>query len=194
VKAPFDEGLGHLRTGDYASAETSFKLAIRPGLEFTAAVTYLAVAFAASGHDLEAASAWQTALVGGSSLAQIYVWLGDALLRIREFARARTALEEALRRWPADVRFARPLAMLDATTGRGYEAIQRLQQYLAANGTDPQALYLGVQWIYAVHLSGATIRDRAADVALARTYAEAYRRANGPKQPLVAEWLDYLAK
>jgi Tfp pilus assembly protein PilF len=194
VKAPFDEGLGHLRTGDYASAETSFKLAIRPGLEFTAAVTYLAVAFAASGHDLEAASAWQTALVGGSNLAQIYVWLGDALLRIREFARARTALEEALRRWPADVRFARPLAMLDATTGRGYEAIQRLQQYLAANGTDPQALYLGVQWIYAVHLSGATIRDRAADVALARTYAEAYRRANGPKQPLVAEWLDYLAK
>ena len=122
------------------------------------------------------------------------MWLGDTLLRIRDFARARTALDEALRRWPADVRFARPLAVLNATTGRGYEAILRLQQYLATNGTDPWALYLGVQWIYTVHLSGATIRDRAADVALAQTYADAYRRANGPKQPLVTEWLDYLTK
>ncbi len=194
AKASFDAGIGHLRNGEFASAESSFKLAIRPNLDFTAAVTYLAVAFAASGHDAEAANAWQTALVGGSNLPQIYVWLGDALLRIREFDRARTTLEEALRRWPADVRFARPLAVLNATTGRGYEAILRLQQYLAANGSDPGALYLGVQWIYTVHLSGATIRDRAADVALAQTYAEAYRRANGPKQPLVTEWLDYLAK
>ena len=165
VKASFDAGIGHLRNGEFASAESSFKLAIRPGLDFTAAVTYLAVAFAASGHDAEAANAWQTALVGGSNLPQIYVWLGDALLRIREFERARTTLEEALRRWPADVRFARPLAVLNATTGRGYEAILRLEQYLAANGSDPGALSLGVQWIYTVHLSGATIRDRAADVA-----------------------------
>jgi Tfp pilus assembly protein PilF len=152
VRASFDAGVGHLRNGEFTSAESSFKLAIRPGLDFTAAVRYLAVAFAASGHDAEAAAAWQTALVGGSNLPQIYVWLGDALLRIREFARARTALEEALRRWPADVRFARPLALLDATTGRGYEAILRLQQYLATNDADPGALYLGVQWIYTVHL------------------------------------------
>ena len=192
AKAAFDEGLGYLRNGDHAAAETSFKRAIRPGLDFTAAATYLAVTFAASGHDAEAASAWQTALVGGGNMVQIYVWLGDALLRIREFARARTALEEALRRWPDDARFARPLAVLNATTGRGYEAIQRLQQYLAAKHDDAGALYLGVQWIYEVHLRGATIRDRAADVALARTYAEAYRRANGPKQPLVNQWLDYL--
>ena len=96
AKASFDAGIGHLRNGEFASAESSFKLAIRPNLDFTAAVTYLAVAFAASGHDAEAASAWQTALVGGSNLPQIYVWLGDALLRIREFERARTTLEEAL--------------------------------------------------------------------------------------------------
>jgi hypothetical protein len=157
-------------------------------------VSYLAVAFAASGHDAEAASAWQTALASGSNLPQVYLWLGDALLRIREFARARTALEEALRRWPGDVRFARPLAVLNATTGRGYEAIQRLQQYLAIKTDDPAALYLGVQWIYEVHRSGAMLRDRATDVALAQSYAEAYRRANGPKQPLVREWLDYLEK
>ena len=194
AKASFEEGVGHLRSGDYISAEASFKRAIQPGLDFTAAVTYLAVTFAASGHDAEAASAWQTALVGGGHLPQVYVWLGDALLRIREFARARPALEEALRRWPSDARFARPLALLNATTGKGYEAMQRLQQYLAARDDDAGALYLGVQWIYEIHLSGATIRDRAADVELARTYADAYLRANGPKQPILNQWVDYLVK
>jgi tetratricopeptide (TPR) repeat protein len=194
AKADFDAGLAALRRRDYVAAETSFKRAIRPNQDFTTAVAYLAVSFAATGHDAEAASAWQTALAGGSDLPQIYLWLGNTLLRTHDFSRARSTLEDATRRWPADTRLARPLAMLNATTGRGYEAIQLLQRHLAANRGDVDALYLGVQWIYQIHLNGGSIRDRAADLKLAQTYADEYKQANGPKLLLVAQWLDYLDK
>ena len=194
AKADFDKGLAALRNRDYIAAETGFKRAIRPNQDFTAAVVYLAVSFAASGHDVEAASAWQTALVGGSDVPQIHLWLGAALLRTHDFSRARSILEDAARRWPADTRFARPLAVLNATTGRGQEAIQFLQRYLAANHGDVDALFLGVRWIYQIHLNGGVIRDRAADLKLAQTYADEYMQANGPKQLLVTQWLDYLAK
>ena len=141
-----------------------------------------------------AASAWQTALIGGSDLPQIYWWLGHALLRTHDFSRARSTLEEASRRWPADTRFARPLAVLNATTGRTYEAVQQLQRYLAANHGDVEALYLGVQWIYHIHLNGGVVSDGGADLKLAQMYADEYKDANGPKQLLVTQWLDYLAK
>jgi VWFA-related protein len=193
AKASFDEGLANLRRRDYISAESSFKRALRPNLDFTAALTYLAVTFAASGHDAEAASAWQTALIGGNDVPNIHLWLGNALLRTRDFARARSTLEEAARRWPADTRLIRPLAVLNATTGRGYEAVQLLERYLAVNHNDVDALYLGVQWIYHVHLNGGLIRDHAADLSLAKSYADGYQQANGPKQLLLTEWLDYLA-
>jgi hypothetical protein len=194
AKTDFDAGLAALRTRDYVKAETSFKRAIVPNLDFVPAATYLAATFAASGHDTEAASAWQTALIGGSEMPQIYLWLGSALLRTHDFSRARSTLEDARRRWPADARFARPLAVLNATTGRGYEAFQLLQQYLAANHDDADALYLGVQWIYQIHLNGGSTRDRAADLKLAQTYADEYKQANGAKPLLVTQWLDYLAK
>jgi TolA-binding protein len=192
--ARFNEGVEHLRSGDYAAAATSFKAAILPNMDFTAATAYLGVCLAATGHDADAAGAWQTALIGGSDLPHIHVWLGNALLRTRDLARARNVLERAASRWPADTRFARPLAMLNATTGRGLEAFQMLQKYLAANGTDPDALYLGVQWLYQIHENGGVVGDRASDLALARTYGADYARVNGPKQPLVQQWLNYLMK
>ena len=84
----------------------------------------MAAAFAASGHDREAASAWQTALVGGTDFPQIYQWLGDALLRSHDFGEARAIFEEAVGKWPTDVRFTKPLAMLYGTFGKGREAVR----------------------------------------------------------------------
>ena len=43
------------------------------------------------------------------------------------------------------------------------------------------------------HNSGG-LSDGAADLKLAQRYADEYRGANGPKQLLVTQWLDYLAK
>ena len=173
-------GLAALRNRDYIAAEGAFKRAIRPNQDFTAAVAYLAVSFAASGHDVEAASAWQTALVGGSEVPQIYLWLGNALLRTHDFSRARSTLEDAARRWPADTRFARPLAVLNATTGRGYEAIQFAAAIPGRQSRRCRcACFSACRWIYQIHLNGGLIRDRAADLRLAQTYADEYKQANG---------------
>ncbi len=195
VKAPFDKGLSFLVAGDYRHAEENFKAAIRPEVDSTVPLVYLAACFAASGHDTEAASAWQTALVDGSDLPQIYVWLADALLRNHDLAEARSVLEEASGHWPADARFTRPLAMLYATFGKGREAVRTLERSMAAatdGPPDPELLALGVEWIYHVHAAGALVHNRADDLKLARSYAAQYEKANGPKVELVKQWLDFL--
>jgi VWFA-related protein len=188
----FDKGVALLAAGDYEQAETTFKTAISPETDSTAALTYLAATFAASGHDLEAAGAWQTALIDGADQPEIYQWLGDALLRIHEMPQARAILEEAVKKWPADPRFAKPLAMLYATFGQGREAVRMLQRHLEAQPGDVDGLFMGVEWIYNLHSLGATARSRAEDLKIARTYAAAYERANGPQTALVKQWIDFL--
>jgi len=192
VKTAFEEGVTELESGDYPKAEASFKRAINPDVDSTAPLVYLAATFAAGGHDTEAAAAWQTALIGGSDFPELYRWLSDALLRSRDLSEARAMLEEAIGRWPADVRFTRPLALLYATFGRGREAVRTLERYLAENPADRAAAFLGVQWLYTVHLSGAVVHNHADDLALARGYADAYTQASGPQAALVRQWVEFL--
>ena len=192
LRTPFDAGVAFITAGDYVRAEASFKKAIQPDSDSTSALTYLAVAFAASGHDREAASAFQTALVDGSDLPEIYDWLGGSLLRTHDLAEARTIFEEAAGKWPADVRFTRPLAMLYATFGRGREAVRTLERYLDAKKGDSDALFLAVEWIYQVHAAGGAVHSRAQDVKLAHAYADAYEQAGGAQTALVKQWTDFL--
>jgi len=147
MRAAFDAGVASLAEGDYVKAELNLKKAIDPDTDSTAALTYLAAAFAASGHDDAAASAWQTALVDGSEIAQIYKWLADALMRTHDYGEARTILEEAAGKWPSDVRFIKPLAMLYATFGKGREAVRTLERYLGDQPDDVEALFFGVEWV-----------------------------------------------
>jgi VWFA-related protein len=188
----FDQGVGLFAAGDFGKAEAAFKRAIQPDVDSTAALAYLAVCFAASGHDFEAASAFQTALVDGSDIPQIYDWLGGALLRNHDFGEARAVLEEALGKWPSDLRFAKPLAMLYATFGQGREAVRTLERYLDQHKDDRDASYLAVQWLYTIHSGGALVHDRAEDLRRAHEYAEAYVGARGPQAQLVRQWLAYL--
>ena len=133
----FDQGVALLAGNDFPKAETSFKSAIQADSDnASAALAYLAATFAAAGHDAEAASAWQTALIDGSDLPQIYVWLGDALMRTRNLAQARAILEEGLKKWPSDLRFTKPLAVLYATFGQGREALRTLERHLAEHPDD----------------------------------------------------------
>jgi hypothetical protein len=37
------------------------------------------------------------------------------------------------------------------------------------------------------------VHNRGEDLQLAREYADAYAKANGPQLPLVKQWVDYLA-
>jgi VWFA-related protein len=194
MKVTFDSGVSLMASGDFAKAELTLKKAIDPDTDSTAALAYLAATFAASGHDDAAASAWQTALVDGSEIAQIYQWLGDALMRTHDYAEARTILEEAAGKWPSDVRFTKPLAMLYATFGKGREAVRTLARYLEEQPADTNAAYLGIEWIYHVHSAGAVVRNRADDLKLAQSYAETYEKASGPHLALVRQWIDFLQK
>jgi len=192
MRTAFDTGVALLAAGDYTKAELSLKKAIDPDTDSTAALAYLAAAFAASGHDDAAASAWQTSLVDGTEIPQIYQWLADALMRTHDYAEARTILEEAAGKWPSDVRFTKPLAMLYATFGKGREAVRTLERYLTDRPNDAQALYLGVEWLYHVHAAGAVVHNRGEDLKLAHEYADAYEKASGPNIALVKQWLGFL--
>src|SRR5581483_3337843 len=192
VKPAFDQGVAFLSAGEYTKAEDAFKHAINPDTDSTPALAYLAATFAAAGRDLQAAGAWQTALVDGTEFAQVYDWLAGALMRNHAYGEARTILEEAVGKWPADVRFTKPLAMIYATFGSGREAARTLERYLDERRDDREACFMAVQWIYLVHAAGAYVQNRADDLKAAHAYAEVYERAHGAQLPLVTQWLEFL--
>jgi tetratricopeptide (TPR) repeat protein len=191
-KAAFEAGFGFIVAGDYRQAEAALKKAIQPELDSTAALSYLAVSFAAAGRDDEAAGAWQSALIEGGEIAQLYDWLGDALMRMHDLTAAESVYEEALEKWPSEARFAKPLAMIYASFGRGREAFLTLERYLAANQADLDALFMAVQWLYHVRAAGGVVHSPALDLKLARTYAAAYENGGGPQTALTAQWLAFL--
>ena len=55
---------------------------------------------------------WQTALFDGFDFPQIYEWLAEALIRVRNFDQAQSILKEAIEKWPKDARFTTRLAAL----------------------------------------------------------------------------------
>ena len=191
-RTAFDQGVAELRKANYTGAIAQFKSAIKPDADSTAALSYLGASLAAGGAAAEAASVWQTALVDGSDLPQIYEWLADTLVRIKDYTAARSILEEAIGRWPADSRFARALAISYATLGKGREAIQALERYISDGHAEPDLLYLAVEWIFQVHNNRAVVINPTADLTLARSYAAQYAKASGPKQALVQQWVEFL--
>ena len=189
ARAAFDEGAKALASGDYVRAEQSFKSAIRPDSDVTAPMAYLAAVYAATGNDPQAAGAWQTTLIDGGRFPQIYEWLGDTLIRSHELAEARTVLEEAQSKWPADVRFAKPLALLYAVFGQGREAVRTLERWINAHPDDASAEALGVEWMFRLHEAGAIARTPSDDLNLAHNWADAYTKTKGPQAALVKEWM-----
>jgi VWFA-related protein len=192
VRGAFDQGVAFLAASDYPRAEEAFKRAIQPDVDSTPGLAYLAVVFAAAGKDTQATGAFQTALVDGDDLPQIYDWLGAALMRTHDYGGARAIYEEAAAKWPSDLRFTKPMAMLYGTFGRGREAVRTLERYLGGQTDDRDAYYFAVQWLYTVHSQGAVVHDRARDLQLARDYAAAYERSRGPQLPLVKQWVTFL--
>jgi VWFA-related protein len=192
MKPVFEQGLAELRRANYAGAVAQFKSAIRPDEDSTAPLSYLAASLAAGGQPAEATSVWQTALVDGADIPQIYEWLADAFVRLKDFTAARSILEEAVGRWPSDSRFAKTQAFTYATLGKGREAIRALDRYITDGHADLELLSLGVEWIFRAHNNRTTVAGQAADLAMARNYAAQYAKSNGPRQPLVQQWLEFL--
>jgi len=113
-------------------------------------------------------------------------------MRSQAFGEARTVFEEAGRRWPSDASFARPLALLNAMSGRSADAVRSMERVIGADPADIDALYLTLEWLFRLRRGGVAVHSAAEDLQLARTYADSYSKANGPKQPLVSRWLTYL--
>jgi tetratricopeptide (TPR) repeat protein len=190
----FEQGLASLQNARFVDAGVSFRTAIDTSADGTAALVYFGVCLAAAGHDMEAESLWRQAKGAGAEIPQLDQWLGDALMRTRDFGEARTLLEAAARRWPSDTRFARPLAVLYAISGRGGDAVRSIERVVAANQSDLDAVFLGLQWLFVLDRAGVIVHSREEDLQMARSFAGRYAQANGPSQPLAAAWLTYLEK
>jgi len=194
ARQAFDAGVTAIQSSDYGVAEASFKSALATDAENTSVLAYLASVFAAAGRDDQATGAWQTSLVDGSDLPQIYEWLGDALIRQRRLAEARAILEEAVTKWPTDLRFVKPMAIVYATFGQGQDAVRLLQRYIDAHPDDADSLQLGVEWIYHLKLARTAAKTPAEDAKLARAWADAYAKTKGLQQALVKQWVEFLEK
>lgn len=193
-RAAFDEGVAQLQKKEYRDAEGSFKKAVQPDADSSAALAYLGVTYAAAGRDTQAANVWRTAMAGSDDIPQLYEWLGEALMRLKSTGEARPVFEEAASRFPADDRFAQPLAILYATFGKGVEAVRLLETSIAKRQDDQALLFRAVEWIFNAHRGGAVVHDRAEDARLAHDYATRYLKAGGLNEPLVKQWLAYLDK
>lgn len=193
-RAAFDEGIAHLQKKDYRDAEASFKKAVTPDADSSGALAYLGVTYAAAGRDTQAASVWRTAMAGADDLPQLYEWLGESLMRLKSSGEARPVFEEAVSRFPAEDRFARPLAILYATFGKGLDAVRLLEKSIATRRDDAALLFMAVEWIFNAHRGGAIVHDRAEDNRLVHEYAAQYLKAGGLNEPLVKQWLAYLDK
>jgi len=191
TRSMFDQGVAQYQSGEYRDAAASFRRAVRPDSDPTAPMAYLAATYALRGEDAEAANIWRTALLAGSDVPQIHVWLADALVRRKAFAEAQPLLEDAVKRWPTDRRFLRLLAVLYGMSGRGREAADLLNQAIASNPDDVDSLALALEWLYSASRDGMAFHTRSEDLQLARRYAAQYLKTGGPDQPLVRRWQAY---
>ena len=116
----------------------------------------------------------------------------NALVANRRLGAALELLEQWAAKWPDDVRVAKPLALLYATSGRAVESSRLLQRHIAAYPDDVDALGLGVEWLYGLHAGGVSTSSIADDLRHARRYAASYTEKNGPERPLVQLWLDVM--
>ena len=67
-----------------------------------------------------------------------------------------------------------------------------LDRYIADGHSDPDLLFLGVEWIFQAHNARAFVISQAADLAMAHKFAAEYAKIEGPKRALVQQWIDFL--
>ncbi|MGB2715523.1 MAG: VWA domain-containing protein [Vicinamibacterales bacterium] len=192
LAATFLEGLTLYAKGDFETAATRFREAIRADSEFFPAIFYLGACYAANGRDRDAAAAWQTSLVSESGTPLVYVVLGDALLRQREIEQAVELLKEASGRWPDDPDVQPRLGTALAMAGKSDEALAVFDRYLDRHREDTERLFLALRLIYEGRANGRSTRTLEEDRARFEAYAAAYAAAGGLQRDLVDRWRDFL--
>lgn len=192
ARAAFLRGISFYARGNLPAALTQLQGALRQSSELFPAAVYMGACYAASGKDLDAIGAWQTALIGDTGSPVLYGLLGDALLRIQEAEQAVEILNEGLAAFPGEPALRRRLGLAHAMAGRGDEALPLLTAWVDANPGDTEALFATLALLFqgfsreAAGAAAAEERQR-----LAR-YARAYVDGGGPNREVVERWLRYL--
>ncbi|MBI2834901.1 MAG: VWA domain-containing protein [Acidobacteria bacterium] len=193
VAASFVRGLALLSRNQLESAASEFRATITAASDFFPAVFYLGAVYAAAGRDEDAVGAWQTSLISESETPLIYRMLADALLRRGDPEGALAVLREADEKWPSDPDIARRTGLAFAIVGDGVQALEHFDRYLASSPQDQAVLFAASRIIYEAHASGGVITTFEQDRHRLTKYAQSYAATRGPHQPLVAEWLKFVA-
>jgi VWFA-related protein len=192
ARVAFLRGVSFYARGNLPAALTQLQAALRQNSELFPAAVYMGACYAASGKDLDAIGAWQTALIGESLSPSVYALLGDALLRVKEEAQAVTILKEGLASFPEDTGLRRRLGIAHAMAGDREEALPLLTAWVDVHPDDAQALFATLALLFegfSRETAGATpVEERQR---LAR-YAKAYVGGQGPNREVIARWLRYL--
>ena len=190
LRVAFLRGLGHLARGETTPAAAQLRTALRLSSSFMPATVYLGACYAASGEDLQAAGAWQTALVTETKSPVLYALLIDALLRANQPETAVEFAKEALLSWPRDAGLARRLGVAQAMVGNRGEALAVLVPYVEGHPADAGAVFVTLRLLFQGFVQGNKPEEKERLV----RYAEAYVDARGPNQEIVSQWLRYLKK
>jgi VWFA-related protein len=190
VRVAFLRGIGHLARGETAAGSAQLRNAIRLSSTFMPAAVYLGACYATAGEDLQAAGAWQTALVGETTSAVLYALLTDALLRSNQPEPAVDIAKEARRSWPEDVGLQRRLGIADAMAGHRDDALALLIPYVQSHPADTGAAFVTLRLLFQAFTTGGKPEERDQMVRFGRAYVDAH----GPNQEIVSHWLRYLEK
>jgi tetratricopeptide (TPR) repeat protein len=190
LRVAFLRGVGHLARGETTPAAAQLRTALRLSSSFMPATVYLGACYAATGEDLQAAGAWQTALVTETKNAVLYALLIDALLRANQPETAVEFAKEALLSWPRDAGLGRRLGVAQAMVGNRGEALAVLVPYVEAHPADAGAVFVTLRLLFQGFAQGKKPEEKERLV----RYAQAYVDARGPNQEIVSQWLRYLKK
>jgi VWFA-related protein len=190
VRVSFLRGVGHFAKGEAQAGAAQLRSTIRLSSVFMPAAVYLGGCYATLGEDLQAAGAWQTALVSETTSAVLYALLTDALLRANQPGTAVDIAKEARRSWPDDVGLKRRLGIAEAMAGHRDEALALLIPYVETHPLDSGAVFVTLRLLFQSFTADGKPEERDQIVRFAKAYVD----ARGPNQEIVAHWLRYLQK
>lgn len=175
-----------LARADLERAAQRFREAMRHDADFLPAAIFLGACYALGGRDLEAAGAWQTALIAVDDEPRLFALIVDARLRAGDAAGAESVMAEAASRWPADQALQARRVVIELAAGRLAEALAALD---SLDAPPASTLFAAMRVLHGVHTAGRAVEDPARDRARLERYAARYAALGGTDQALVSGWL-----
>jgi tetratricopeptide (TPR) repeat protein len=174
-----------LARADLERAAVHFREALRADADFLSAAVFLGACYAIGGRDLEAAGAWQTALIDLDDDPGLFALIADARLRAGDAPGAADLIDEATKRWAADAGLARRRVVVELARGRVAEALAALD---TVEAPPADLLFAALRILYGARTAGLAVEDPSRDRARFERYAARYATLGGADQALVKSW------